>query len=335
MDSLIAAFHHPVLTLGPIAEELVAESGVGEIEAVFCSTFYIRLGRRDFASPAVTDRQSDGHYLCMGHSAVAPGPLNCITAASANIDWRACGLKRGMKAGVAATGIKVGSRFSFPLTPSSRTRSMQCQLSRSDYLDPHTLARGVAVFRQAAAGRSDISGLGLFLDPEFQPQPHHYCCLAAHGPLIEARRWLLAGLRSRECATSKNTAWIEQLSGLGPGLTPSGDDFLGGMMVALNYLEEQRLNDILWPEVRGQVCKNSNAISLAHLSAAARGLQSAAIDHAITAITIGSSNQIEQAMDGIARIGHSSGWDIMTGIVTTLEGWLQSTESRKPQLQIH
>jgi hypothetical protein len=37
-----------------------------------------------------------------------------------------------------------------------------------------------------------------------------------------------------------------------------------------------------------------------------------------------------ESIDGIAAIGHSSGWDIMTGVITTLEAWLNvQTEHEK------
>ena len=101
-------------------------------------------------------------------------------------------------------------------------------------------------------------------------------------------------------------------------------------MITLHGLGEYDLCRALWGPIRRCTEENSNAISLAHLSAAASGVGSASVHRILRAILSGDTNGIMESIDGIAAIGHSSGWDIMTGVITTLEAWLNvQTEHEK------
>ena len=95
----------------------------------------------------------------------------------------------------------------------------------------------------------------------------------------------------------------EGLIGLGPGLTPSGDDYLGGMLVALRACGRAAQAESLWRWLRPRLPGRTNAISAAHLAAAAQGEAHEAL-HAVL------------AGDDPARldaVGHCSGWDGLAG----------------------
>ena len=113
---------------------------------------------------------------------------------------------------------------------------------------------------------------------------------------------------------------VNMLLGLGPGLTPSGDDVLGGVLLALHASgrepEAQALVTIV-----GERASATNRISLAHLAAAARGQGAATLLELIAALLDGETRRSRLAalVRGIGRIGHSSGWDAVLGACVVLQ----------------
>lgn len=82
------------------------------------------------------------------------------------------------------------------------------------------------------------------------------------------------------------------LIGLGPGLTPSGDDLLGGALIALAALDRLEARDVLWNACREQFFARTNDISRAHLQTAALGYGAAALHAAIHATISGAVDKI-------------------------------------------
>lgn len=310
MDSFSDAFSHRALTMGQISANMVRGPAEASVEAVFRSTFYL---------------QSGGQIMCIGHEDMEPGPLNCITSAPATIDWRASGLQCAAKARISSNAIRVGNTFRFSLA-----NSQVWEPGRRGPPDHVELRQGVAAYRRAISKRDHLEGFGRFLIPGYQPEPCDHVGLRAEGPLFASGQWLTKAFRTSDFEPVDEPGWVEKLSGLGPGLTPSGDDFIGGMMIALHSLDKNNLSKVLWLIVKKHAGLHCNPISLAHLSAASNGLGSAAIHRALAVISKGCINGIDTSIEDVSKIGHSSGWDIMTGIILTLEAWLKvQTEIRR------
>jgi hypothetical protein len=141
--------------------------------------------------------------------------------------------------------------------------------------------------------------------------------LAAAAPGLAAFKLLIeAGLRGQRCA-SRDYKGIVALIGLGPGLTPSGDDLLGGALVALGSLGRLATRDALWRACRAQLGR-TNEISAAHLRSAALGYAAAALHEAIDATMSGQVERIKPALAALSRIGHSSGLDAFAGALMVL-----------------
>lgn len=303
MDSYISPLRQPVLILGSIAAEILNRPGSGLVEAVFETTFYVAV---------------NSQLICVGRIDMKLGPVNCITRTSNTMDWRTSGLKRGVAVTIGSETITVGDKFQFSL---DRTRIwLPKPPARS--LEAGKISKGIAALQRALTGRDDIDGLGRFMIPKYRPKPNDYVCRAAESPIGDAGKWLRAGLRPHGSNAIKDLAWVEKLSGLGPGLTPSGDDFLGGIMIALHTLGNAGLSRQLWPTIKRYTEENSNSISLTHVSAASSGLGAAAIHEMLSAVLSGDAAAIDTVIYDVAAIGHSSGWDIMAGILMTLEAWV-------------
>jgi hypothetical protein len=150
--------------------------------------------------------------------------------------------------------------------------------------------------RDAARCRAPAEGLGCLV-----AGTHN--ALSAHAqPALDALDEWLAG--------NALDARAEPLIGLGPGLTPSGDDYFGGVMVALHLRGRASHAASLWRWLEPRLAPRSNAISAAHLAAAAAGEAHEALHRVLD----GSLD-----LDAIDAIGHCSGWDALAGAVAVLE----------------
>ncbi len=111
---------------------------------------------------------------------------------------------------------------------------------------------------------------------------------------------------------------IASLTGLGPGLTPSGDDFLIGLLSALWFFKGIRpaesLLQALRPEIRLRL-GGTTPVSAAFLGEAAEGRFGERICGFWTGIGQGSWDQALQDLTAVARTGHSSGTDTLGGMI--------------------
>ncbi len=115
---------------------------------------------------------------------------------------------------------------------------------------------------------------------------------------------------------------VFSLLGLGQGLTPSGDDFLTGMMLAFWICPKEELNSALEQKRRilfQTVEKNlerTNDISKAYLHCALEGRFGESY-HALLAEE--KEEGQAEVLEEIARVGHSSGIDTLNGLAIGLE----------------
>ena len=110
---------------------------------------------------------------------------------------------------------------------------------------------------------------------------------------------------------------VSALLGLGPGLTPSGDDFLGGMLIALYVCGEKSVQKQLYTQVES-LLDNTGPVSKAHLKAAALGEGSHSLHQVLNMLLNGNDTKLEPAIDAINQIGHTSGWDALAGVAVVL-----------------
>jgi hypothetical protein len=114
------------------------------------------------------------------------------------------------------------------------------------------------------------------------------------------------------------------LVGLGEGLTPSGDDFLGGLLFGLRQQERPDAREAWmdWGMVRDWVAGAAtltNRISHAILSDLAAGFGPEPL-HAMAreALGEGSREVVASHAARVIRIGNTSGWDMLAGFSIAL-----------------
>ena len=123
----------------------------------------------------------------------------------------------------------------------------------------------------------------------------------------------------------------EDLIGLGEGLTPSGDDFMGGILFSSIVLMEIYSQyqgftssdvDLFFDNSRDQ----TNLISIVMLKDLAKGYDCDTLHRFMNAIlTDQHLESINRLGLELVQIGHSTGWDLLTGVWT---GMLLSISSR-------
>jgi hypothetical protein len=138
---------------------------------------------------------------------------------------------------------------------------------------------------------------------------------AARVPALQ----VLTGLESSDT----NNLAIEgarALAGLGGGLTPSGDDFLIGVMHALWATLQDPEAKASTARLAAVAAPRTTPLSAAWLQAAADG-EAAGHWHALLmALADGHQSEVDRSCRRLLSVGHSSGADALTGFVATLLG---------------
>ncbi|MEL6964600.1 MAG: DUF2877 domain-containing protein, partial [Pseudomonadota bacterium] len=201
-------------------------------------------------------------------------------------------------------------------------------LCPGSYVDVSALAAGLNSLQFLMCER-DIpeDGLAKFMFVESQPES---IVERAAAPAIRALETTLReAFDNNTSIPLASTAGIDEIAGLiglGPGLTPSGDDLLVGIMIACHHLKGTTAVERLGAVVR-IATDRTNLISQAHLDAAALGYAAAPLHDLLGAILRNDGLDIAAALDATAKIGHSSGFDALAGIVLTLRTYLDATSS--------
>jgi len=133
-------------------------------------------------------------------------------------------------------------------------------------------------------------------------------------------------------------AWRgRELVGLGPGLTPSGDDFLGGLLFAAHSLKTAYPQDFSWEEepvidLINWASTQTHPISHAILGDHAFGQGPEPLHDVVMSLLKG--QDLGRTFKGARRlieIGETSGWDILAGMLTGMllvEGKLSALPAR-------
>ena len=148
---------------------------------------------------------------------------------------------------------------------------------------------------------------------------------AMQGRARQAIQALLTAHQRRDVYRIKTAA--RRLAGLGPGLTPSGDDWLAGWLVGLrvgNTIDKPDGPDRLPIELVGKAVlqgasNQTTELSLAFLAAAADGALSQAWHSLIDALSNADSVPIRSAAGQVLSVGATSGADMLAGFLAAFD----------------
>jgi hypothetical protein len=299
------------LEIGVAAAAALSAAARGTLTATFTRSLYVTIG---------------GHWICIGPPGLGSGPLNALCALPDAPDWYASGIKPGTEVRIDADALHLGTRLVFSLTGARVWRP-----NEPPAWSVESLRKGLRALDRLAGSKTPKDGLGCFIRPHAAPSRP----LARHAaPILrQFQRRLCERLASGDAPERDWPGSAVELLGLGPGLTPSGDDFLAGAMIALKALGRGDLSDRLWVGLEPMARIWTVDVSRAHLAAAARGMGSASLHDCLSAVLAGRDAALTRALSRIDAIGHCSGWDALAGAVAVLRGWSATAEGSGAALQ--
>ncbi|MFD2444641.1 DUF2877 domain-containing protein [Bacillus sp. CGMCC 1.16607] len=150
------------------------------------------------------------------------------------------------------------------------------------------------------------------------PMSHNAFEIETHKMLEEKSRLLLKELKDLKLTSALQHA--RALIGLGPGLTPSGDDFLVGLLTTFNLRNSP--NDhlhVFCREVVDIARPLTNEISFFTLKKASVGKVRESIVLLVKSLLRGEEEEVIHSLTKVLNIGSSSGTDIAYGLICGLE----------------
>lgn len=178
--------------------------------------------------------------------------------------------------------------------------------------------RAVAVL---AAGQPAAEGLGAYTSGQNPAACANLVVEAARAPLRLLDAWLEGAFGGDDGPAPEA---LRDLVGLGPGLTPSGDDLLGGVMIAVHALRRPDMAERVHNVVRSG---DTGRISRAHLDAAREGAGAAPLHTLLNDVIDGRVGDLARGFAELGRMGHCSGRDAFAGCAIALRAWCRSAYS--------
>ena len=286
-----------VVLAGKFAKEFLGSPGEAKIIGVFHRSFYVE--------------NTSGQLTCIGEWGIGPGPLNALCKFSNDVDFTEI-VSAESSARIQNGSIHLGSNMKidtslpkvwepepFPVgwDLGSFLQNLPFLVERIAETGPR---EGFAPLISYIASGEEISNAGAFQTVSWQG-------------VSDFGNWLSHSLNKG--GNLEFCAIAHQLVGLGPGLTPSGDDFWCGAMIALRVLGYFEISEKISGAILSQAKYRTNIISCAHLECAARGQGAQALHETISAIGMADETRLSSALRALDKIGHTSGWDSLAGVV--------------------
>jgi hypothetical protein len=296
-----------ILEVGVVARRALRDSAEGRVGAVFERSLYVAL---------------DGQWICLGPTGLGSGPLNALSAPS----QRRVGprLQGGEPVRVSGCSlVAVGS-----VLASFAGAKLWRPVASADWT-VDSLERGLRAFDGPRDGPVPRDALRLIDQPRAGVALPRLAAVA-HRPAQRLAEIVRKAFASGRLPEEDHSSGCKDLFGLGPGLTPSGDDVIGGAMVALAMLGWCGLRDVLWASLREQARLRTGDLSLAHLEAAAEGYGAAALHAVLASLLTGASERLPADLAMLDAIGHSSGWDGLAGALLVLRAYREARPGAVP-----
>jgi hypothetical protein len=286
-----------ILSIGGEAQGLLDRIAWARVVTIFKSALYLRSG---------------DYWACLGSPGIGRGPLNVTCDTAAPIDWREV---------VSPDDTPVPRKSGFSLgTLTLSTDSAEVWQPCGPLLsEREELARGLEALIEGLPPSLPAEGLAWFLC--HRSDMYSVVAKAAQSPVEVLAGWLREGGQGDSFPTAASGA-VRSLLGLGPGLTPSGDDFLAGMVVGLRAIGQSAEARSLGREIAAMAPSQTNEISEAHLFAALRAGLSEDLHNTIHAMAQGEAAAVKDCLLRFAGTAHCSSWDALAGAATAFRSSL-------------
>jgi len=281
----------PIHSYGLLAHRFCQDVAFAKVEAVLDRCVYLRAG---------------GEFICIGDRRIGNGP---VTLTSSHFPVPSFRLSAGQVGCIDSQSIAIGT-VRFALDGSELWQPPNWPICPS----PDRLSDICAMFMSSAAALAPQEGLARCVIDKSGISDSALSRIA-RPRIAKFERWLSGQFERSHVSTVSAREAVQGLIGLGPGLTPSGDDFLVGALAALNAIHETEAHAALARAIFDMQPGLTTPLSACFLRAAAAGHLSENL-HAVISLLL--TRHVEAAIATAAKIGHSSGWDMMAGLVTTM-----------------
>jgi hypothetical protein len=279
---------------GAHARRFAARHSAGRVAAIFERSLHI---------------EACGDFLCLGDASIGRGPLNAIIASGAWAKLSGAVLLVGSAARIDRRGVRIG-RAIIDTTAARLWRPEPLANAASR----ERVADAVRQLAHLSSGRTPEDGLAhIVLGPATGASP--VLARVARPRIDRLRTWLCECRALPACEEAPPV----ELLGLGPGLTPSGDDVLCGTLVALRAVGWNDAADRLAHAIDRFASAATSPLSRAFLQAAAEGLGAEPLHETIRELLSGRVGTLPGHLQALGRIGHTSGWDALAGAVLVLQ----------------
>jgi Protein of unknown function (DUF2877) len=306
-----------VLRAGVIARDACRHGGHGEVAAVFERSSYLRMGE---------------DFLCIGEPSIGNGPTTLIVA----VRLAELGLQQGQRAFIGNGRIAIGDLLldlgqcetwrtpPWPSLPSPAVLHGTCAtLEERAASDSPADSLAHAVFANADTplarlARPRVAKFAAWISDQVSSSSAKADDPVNTAVSVQSRGQCLLDAPLSRGMTSDDIAAhpVTDLVGLGPGLTPAGDDFLIGALAGLDVLGQTNMHAALSRAVVAAAGRTS-PLSASLLRAAAAGHVGENLHRIVAALVTGDA---DAAILAAARIGYTSGFDALAGAVVTLSG---------------
>lgn len=275
------------------------------IQSVFDSSLNLRLAHE---GRLITILISDHYELPQGIRLNKRIPLPYLTPSASLISN--VGLRAACRGGI----LRFGS--------SSLTIDLRCAPiweGRMPALTRHIEQRAWSLIWQTLNQQQRLKGTELIADNLFQLDTGPLLSRKLSQPVLQ----LIAATDRFDARASADAA--KKMIGLGPGVTPSGDDVLIGFLAGLHSTAGNEDGRLAFIRAFGEslliLSKETNEISRTYLHHAIHGQFSSSLIALLDAINDGEQERLSAALKDAMRVGHSSGMDSVTGLLLGLAVW--------------
>jgi len=292
------------IAIGTVAKRELDSSIFGRVNAVFESSLYLKV---------------NCSFICLADHNLGFGPLTVSVQSKYGRDW-INSFSFGRLVKLSPVGISIDNST---IISTKGVRSWQPQKRPS--WTKNSLISGLGALENFAKEKVPVEGLGRFLFECPDRFPASEESRAAANSIGILKNWLKKSFESQMPITPDKEA-VAALIGLGPGLTPSGDDFLGGVLIALYVCGEKSVHKRLYTQVES-LLDSTGPVSGALLKATALGQGSHSLHLVLNILLEGNDTQLELGIDVINQIGHTSGWDALAGVAVVLRQLASTSRS--------
>jgi len=132
---------------------------------------------------------------------------------------------------------------------------------------------------------------------------------------------LVSALANADLSSALNAA--QQLAGLGIGLTPAGDDFILGAILAAWIIHPREIASVVAKDVANTAAPLTTSLSAAWLKSAGNGEAGILWHEFFNSLLNTDATRIQTATDKILAVGETSGADALAGFIGTFTSYAE------------